>query len=171
MKYNTAASLSTVHGVHYMITLPHGNAALIGTGEVAFWAAAVFSLLVREVTAVVPPVAESAVRDTAVVARTAPIAGRTRVAVTIFPCIVDAILRVNTDANLHSATISLSSLLYYSINQSINQSLCSLDEDGRLNRQQWHTAGQTALRKLALTAAQMLCVCVYKRLELTTSNC
>jgi len=48
-------------------------------------------------------------------------------------------------------------IIMSSYSSSINQSLHSIHNDSKINsicRQQWHTAGQTGLRKLALTAAQ-----------------
>ena len=74
--------------------LPHGNALMIGTREVAIPAAAVLCLLIRSVPTVVRSVAESVQRDAAVVTSTALITGRTRMAGTISPCIVNGILRL-----------------------------------------------------------------------------
>jgi len=61
---------------------------MIGTREVSVLAATVLWILVRPFSAVVLSVAEFVLRYAAVVTRTPPIAGLTRMVFAILPCVV-----------------------------------------------------------------------------------
>ena len=65
--------------------LPHRDAVVIITGEVAVFTAAVFRPFIGQIATVVQAVAESVLRDAAVVMRTPSVACRARVFLAILP--------------------------------------------------------------------------------------